>query len=391
MNPLAHTARLPRAAPARVLACGAFVKNRACLLDGEEVHWSAEHGDLGSAVGRQALQASVDRLLARAAGPVQALAHDLHPDFYSTRLALTLAGRSGLPAIGVQHHHAHIGVVIAEQAVAGPVIGLALDGMGLGSDGSAWGGEVLRVGGADAADQWQRLDHLTPLAQPGGDGAAREPWRLAAAVLFALQRGDQIEPRFAPVVGAPAARLLHRMLQQNLNCPRSSSAGRWFDAAAGALGLSVRQSAEAEAALALEDLAGQWLAEHPGFGVERASLDLHPIVGELFALASQGHDGIAHGAAWFHCALAQGLAQRAVAAAAVHATHRVVLAGGCLANRVLRERLGTALQRAGLAVLTPQVAGCGDAGLALGQAWVAACTVAAAAITPAAAELTLEP
>jgi len=391
MNPLAHTTRLARAAPARVLACGAFLKNRACLVDGDLAHWSALHGDLGDGASRQALQVSVDGLRARASGPLQALAHDLHPDFFSTGLALAIARQTGVPAIGVQHHHAHIGVVVAEQGVPGPVIGLALDGMGLGLDGSAWGGEVLLVGGVDAAHHWRRLDHLKPLAQPGGDAAAREPWRLAAAVLFALRRGAEIEPRFAPAVGAPAARLLHRMLQQDLNCPRSSGAGRWFDAAAGALGLSVRQTGEAEAALALEALAGQWLADHPDFAVEQASLDLHHVVGGLFALAAQGGDAVARGAARFHCALAAGLAQRAVAAAATHATRRVALAGGCLANQVLRERLGAALKRAGLAVLAPRAAGCGDAGLALGQAWVAACTVAASATAPAASELALAP
>jgi len=393
MNPLAHTTQLPRAAPARVLACGAFLKNRACLMEGSQAHWSVLHGDLDNPTHREALQASVSDLLARASGPVQALAHDMHPDFYSTRLAQAVAAERGLPAIGVQHHHAHIGGVLAEQAppvpASAPVIGLALDGMGLGPDGSAWGGEVLRVGSGYAAHHWQRLDHLAPLTQPGADAAAREPWRLAAAVLFALRRGAEIEARFAPQVGMPAAALLHRMLQQDLNCPRSSSAGRWFDAAAGALGISVRQSGEAEAAIALEALARDWLAEHPSFAVEATSLDLHGLVGELFALAPQGPAAVARGAAWFHCALASALAQRAIAAAGAHASRCVVLAGGCFANGVLRHRLSTTLQQAGLSVRVPQDAGFGDAGLALGQAWVAACTVAEQAHQPAAPELSL--
>lgn len=374
MNALAHTTRLPHAAPARVLACGAFLKNRACLIDGDQAHWSALHGDLGEASSRDALAQSLDMLRARATGPLHAVAHDLHPDFYSTHLAIAMAQRLGVPAIGVQHHHAHIGVVLAEQSVSGPVIGLALDGMGLGSDGGAWGGEVLWVGGSAQAQQWRRLDHLTALALPGGDAAAREPWRLAAAVLFALGRGSEIEPRFSPHVGAATARLLHVMLQRDLNCPHSSSAGRWFDAAAGALDLSVRQSFEAEAAIALEQLARDWLVDHPDFEFNWSSLDLYPIVAELFALQTQGIEARARGAAQFHLALAGGLAQRAIDAAAAHGTRQVVLAGGCLLNRVLGQRLRANLNCAGLTVLEPQAAGCGDAGLALGQAWIAGCT-----------------
>ena len=375
MNELAHTTRLPRAAPARVLACGAYLKNRACLVDGDQVHWSPLHGDLGEAANCAALERSIESLLSRALGPLQAVAHDLHPDFHSTRVALALAEQMQVPAIGVQHHHAHIGVALAEHAVAGPVIGLALDGVGLGDDGSAWGGEVLWVNGLAAAHQWQRLDHLVPLALPGADAAAREPWRMAAAALFALGRGDEIEARFAPAVGAPAARGVHTMLQRDLQCPRSSSAGRWFDAAAGALALSVRQAFEAEAAMTLEVRAREWLQAHPEFELPWTSLYLRPLLAELFTLADSGSQAQAQGAAMFHLALAGGLAHRAIEAARTHGTHTVVVGGGCFANRVLTERLGAALQRAGLGVFQPQDAGCGDAGLALGQAWIAACAV----------------
>lgn len=352
----------------RVLACGAYLKNRACLVDGDAVHWSAAHGNLSEVASCEALAASIDQLVARASGPLHAVAHDLHPDFHSTRLAIALAGRLGIPAIGVQHHHAHIGVALAEQAIAGPVIGIALDGVGLGTDGAAWGGELLWVDKADC----RRLAHLAPLALPGGDAAAREPWRMAASVLFALGRGGEIAPRFASVVGASQAQLLQLMLERDLNCPRTSSAGRWFDAAAGALGVSVKQSVEAEAAIALERLARDWLNDHPTFAFDWPSLDLHPLVAELFSL--HGHEAQARGAAQFHLALASCLAHRAVSAAADHGTDKVVLAGGCFYNRVLSQRLRTHLSQAGLTVLAPAT-DCGDAGLALGQAWIAARTV----------------
>ena len=252
VNPLAHTARLARPARRRVLGCGAYLKNRACLVDGDQAHWSALHGDLGTPESRHVLTQSIEALLALASGPLHAVAHDLHPDFYSTQIAAELAQRQDIPAHALQHHHAHVGAVLAEQGIRHPVIALTLDGFGLGADGSPWGGEVLWVDGADHGHAFQRVGNLVALAQPGGDAAAREPWRLAAAVLFATGYGDEIETFSAPLVGSVATKTVHTMLQRDLNCPRSSSAGRWFDAAAGALGISVRQSHEAEAAMALE-------------------------------------------------------------------------------------------------------------------------------------------
>ena len=370
-------ATLPKSTPARVLACGAYLKNTACLIQDRRVLWSTPHGDLTSAVNRQALEASVDELLELASGPIDAVAHDLHPDFHSTHVAQALAHRLGVPAIAVQHHHAHIAVVHAEQAVDVPVIGLALDGVGLGSDGLAWGGEVLWVDGGIAAHQWSRQAHLAPLAMPGGDVAAREPWRMAASVLHAGGRSDEIEARYAPVVGASASRMLRRQMERQLNCPATTSAGRWFDAAAGALGISVRQSVDAEAAIALEKLARAFLLAHPGFDVAWTSLDPSALVADLFELSKLGEAERQRGAAQFHLGLASGLAHGAIDAARRQNVRTVVLGGGCFLNRVLRERLTMSLEDAGLTVLRPDTVPCGDAGLALGQAWIAACEVGA--------------
>ena len=391
MNPAAHTIRLAQPAPARVLACGAYLKNRACLVDGDRLHWSAVHGDLADADSRAALVQSMHALRAAARGPLAAVAHDLHPDFFSTHLALEVAGQLGVPAVAVQHHHAHVAVVVAEQALQPACIGIALDGMGLGNDGSAWGGELLWVGGAHAVAQWHRRGSLAPLALPGGDVAAREPWRLAAAVLHALGRGDEIVPLFGPLVGSAVADTVRLMLARGLHCPRSSSAGRWFDAAAGALGLCLRQESEAAAAMALEAAAAGALDAPDGGDLPvPLSLDLAPLVGHLLGLRGQGAVALGRGAAWFHQALAGGLAQAARHHAAAAGCTQVVLAGGCLANRLLVRLLRQALQDVGLQVFTAQAAGCGDAGLALGQAWVAAWTVAGQADTARSDALALE-
>lgn len=371
---------LPRPAPARILAVGAWLKNAACRLDGTRVLMSPLHGDLDDPAACTALEDSVQRLLAL--GPVDAVAHDLHPDFHSTRLALALAQQLGVPAIGIQHHHAHIAVVQAEQGITGPLVGLALDGVGLGTDGTPWGGELLLVHGA----RWQRLGHLQPLALPGGDAAAREPWRLAAAVLHALGRGAEIPQRLGPAVGDSAAKLVAAMLARGLNCPASTSAGRWFDAAAGLLGLSVRQAAEAEAAIALERLATdtvtalptliEALAQEiqPPLAGADGTLALLPLLEHVAARGDAGRPGEA--AALFHVQLADALAGWAQRAAQQHGALQVALGGGCFFNRLLSARLLDTLAALGLPTLRPQGVGCGDAGLALGQAWAAALQLA---------------
>lgn len=356
-----------------VLAVGAWLKNAACLVLDGRVHWSPVHGDLSDPAACDALERSVQALArqAEAAGaPVQALAHDLHPDFFSTRLAIATADALGVPAIGVQHHHAHLAAVVAEHGIEGPVVGLALDGVGLGTDGRPWGGELLWLEGA----QWQRLGHLQPLALPGGDRAAREPWRMAASALHSLGRAEEIVPRFAPVVGEAVAAGVRQMLDKGLNCPLTSSAGRWFDAAAGALGLCHHQQDEAQAAIALEQAAARALAVQPdrpplAGAVHHADgrIDLRAVLAQLFDAPDADV-----AAAGFHLALADALAEALIAAARGRGVHTAALGGGCFFNRILRERTVQRLQAAGLRVCQTGDKGCGDAGLAIGQAWVAA-------------------
>jgi hydrogenase maturation protein HypF len=369
-----------------ILALGAWLKNTACVWQDGHVRWSAPHGDLRSPQACAALQASCEVLLAqaRAAGhPVRAVAHDLHPDFFSTHLALQQADVLGIPAIGVQHHHAHIAAVMAEHQLQGPVLGLALDGVGLGADGSAWGGELLWLHGA----QWRRMGHLWPLALPGGDRAAHEPWRMAASALHAVGRADDIVPRWSPRVGLNLAQGVRHMLDMGLNCPRTSSTGRWFDAAAAVLGLCVRQQDEAQAAMALEEAARRWLSQHPSTPFTTAcalvvcdaqglcNLDVRPVWASLLETPAWQVDTptwqVDEAAARFHEGLIAGLADWVQVVSQRTATKRVCLGGGCFFNSILREGLTQQLQALGFEVYQPATQ-CGDAGLALGQAWVAA-------------------
>lgn len=366
---------------ARILACGAFLKNSACLLDTDARAplWSAVHGDLSNPAACRALEQSAQELIARAGGTIDAVAHDLHPDFFSTRLALRLAGERGIPALAVQHHHAHAAAVLAEHGVDGPVIALALDGVGLGPDGTAWGGELLWVHGARS----QRVGHLGPLALPGGDVAAREPWRMAAALLHASGQAQQIVARFAPVVGEAAARTVQAMLARGLNCPQTTAAGRWFDAVAGLLGLSVRQEGEAQAAIALEQAAARHLQAHGGVLAPHGDpadvavdsmggIDLRPLCRPWMQWQAPTPEQTDEAAARFHGTLADALVAQAVHAARLRGVRSVALGGGCFANRILAARTTAGLQAQGLRVLAARALSCGDAALALGQAWVAA-------------------
>lgn len=436
-TPMSRTAT-PAPSAATVLALGAWLKNSACLCQGGRVQWTAVHGDLSDPQSCMALRASALALIrqARASGgpPLAALAHDLHPDFYSSQLAQELAAELGLPAVAVQHHRAHIGAVMAAHGLDEPVLGLALDGFGLGSDGGAWGGELLWLEGA----QWQRLGHLHPLALPGGDQAARQPWRMAASALHACGLGAQIGAHWGARVGASRAATVQQMLARGLNCPLSSSAGRWFDAAAAALGLCLEQDDEAQAAVALEqaaaralergtplpdlplpsllpgaatqsatgvgtgfdatatpltssqilDLRPPWLALHEAAAPLRLGRTANatlPTAPDRAAAPPSAHTAPAPSiaaqaalAAAFHLRLADGLADWVLAAARARQTRSVALAGGCFYNRILRQRLQARLIEAGQHVYLQTAQGCGDAGLALGQAWVAAQELAAA-------------
>ena len=291
-----------------------------------------------------------------------ACAHDLHPDFYSSRFAARFARTHDIPAFAIQHHHAHIAAVCAEHGHPGPALGLALDGVGLGTDGTAWGGELLRVDGAG----FSRLAHLGMIRLPGGDRAAREPWRVAASVLHALGRGHEIAERF-PRAGAA---VVTEMLDRGTNCPVTTSAGRWFDAAAALLGIREVTAFEGQAAMQLEALAAAHGPVEPDRALWRigahGSLDLLPLADRLADMKDA-----ASCAALFHATLVQALAEWVLAACAREAIATVALGGGCFVNAILSTGLRRELAAGGLTVLEARQAPANDGGIALGQAWAA--------------------
>jgi len=345
-----------------IVALGGHFKNSICVTRGDEAFVSQHIGDLDNAATCLALVEAVDHLQRILEVEPVAVAHDLHPDFFSTRHAGRLANALGIPMHGVQHHHAHIAAVLAEHRMDGPVLGLALDGVGLGTDGAAWGGELLKVHGA----QCERLGRFAELRLVGGDIAAREPWRMAAAALCRGGRGDEIRRRFAD---EPATRIVGALLERGVG-PLTSSAGRHFDAAAGLLGVKRRMAFEGQAAMLLEGLAdahGCVAPDRAGFRITADNqLDLTQL---LMRLADTADPAL--GAALFHATLIEALAEWTAGAAESTGLATVACGGGCFLNAILAHGLRLALRSRGIAMLEARGVPPNDGGLALGQAWVA--------------------
>jgi hydrogenase maturation protein HypF len=356
--------RLARAGPP-VIALGGYFKNTVCVTREDEAFVSPHIGDLDNAPTCTALTEAVEHLTSILEVEPRIVAHDLHPDFFSTRHAARLAERFGARLVGVQHHHAHVAAVVAEHRVTGPVLGLALDGVGFGSDGEAWGGELLRVDGS----RFRRLARFEPLRLPGGDVAAREPWRMAAAALAACGRAAEIASRFAD---EPAANAVAAMLERGFRAPQTSSAGRAFDAAAGLLDVKRRMAFEGQAAMLLEGLAERHGEVEPRRELYRIAHDNTLDLAALYAALADERDA-AYGAALFHATLAAALAEWVDRMAQAIDIGVVACGGGCFLNANLARGLRRAFATRGIVMLEAMAVPPNDGGLSLGQAWVGSC------------------
>ncbi len=337
------------------LAVGAHLKNTICITRGDEAFISQHIGGMDNPETIRFFEETVAHLLDILQVTPELVAHDAHPDFYSTRFAAGL----GLPTIAVQHHHAHLAAVAAEHQIHGPAIGLALDGFGLGDNNESWGGELLLLEGAG----YRRLGHLAPLKQPGGEVAARQPWRMAAAVLGRLGRGEEIANRFR---GQRGAGQLAQLLAKDINCPPTTSCGRLFDAACGLLAVQPLSTFEGQAPMQLEGLVTRPEVMKGGWRIEGGNLEFWPLLARLADC-----DDAVMGANLFHGTLMAGLADWAARAARKTGVRTVLLGGGCLLNQVLTEGLTRRLSGHGLKALTARQVPPNDGGLSLGQAWVA--------------------
>ena len=353
---------------APLLACGAHLKNTFCLAQGRDAYLGPHIGDLDNLATLAAYERAVARLQRFVGIEPEIIAHDLHPDYQSTRYALA---RPEACKIAVQHHHAHVAAVMAEHGLAGPVFGVAYDGTGLGSDGTAWGGEILL---ADFAG-FERLATLRPIPLAGGDLAIQQVWRLALALLDDAFAGDPPVDALAlfKLISASEIALCRRMIAEKLNTPLGHGAGRYFDAM-GAIGLAATHSHfEGQVAMRWNFVADAGETGRYDFALDATGrpwlMDLRPMVRQATMDLVAGH-APALVSARFHNTLVAVTAEILRLLRQQHGKHPVVVTGGCFQNARLAESLLVALAPE-FAVHLPGQVPPGDGGLALGQAVVA--------------------
>jgi len=353
---------------APLLACGAQLKNTFCLAQGRDAFLGPHIGDLDNLDTLAAYEHAVARLQRFVGIEPEIIAHDLHPDYQSTRYALA---RPEARKIAVQHHHAHVAAVMAEHGLVGPVVGVAYDGTGLGSDGTAWGGEILL---ADFV-YFERLATLRPIPLAGGDLAVQQVWRLALALLDDAFAGDPplADLDLFKLIPAGEIALCRRMIAEKLNTPLAHGAGRYFDAL-GAIGLGAAQlHFEAQVAMRWNFVADASETGHYDFALDSTGrpwqVDLRPMVRQA-TMDLVGRRAPAVVSARFHNTLVAATAETVRLLCQQHGKHPVVLSGGCFQNARLSESLLAALSPEFSCYLPGQVPP-GDGGLALGQALIA--------------------
>jgi len=369
-------------APEPILAVGPELKNAVCLVRASEAFVSQHIGDLKHPIAADYFEKTVEKMERLLEIRPKTIAHDLHPAYYSTRYARRRAEEEGLRLVGVQHHHAHIASVMAEHGLEGETIGLAMDGTGYGTDGTVWGGEVLRAAAAD----FQRLGHLACVSLPGGDAAVEHPVRTAWAFLLEAYGPEEAERRLVGRLAETRSkdrRIWADMVAKGVSAPRACSLGRLFDAVSVLAGVSAENTYEGQAAIELEAAAGDRPdeAEPYAFAIAEPTggeggwiVETVPIIRGVVADAEAGLDA-ALVSARFHATVAAML--RAAARRARDETRlaRITLSGGCFANARLVRLLAAALEVDGFEVYLHRDVPPSDGGVALGQAYVAAARV----------------
>lgn len=348
---------LSEALPAMV-ATGAHLKNTVAVSVDQQVFVSQHIGDLETQEAVSTFQRALKDLQALYEQPPELIACDLHPDYRSTHLAQKLAQQFQKPLVRVQHHYAHVLACMAEHRLAAPVLGVAWDGTGYGTDSTIWGGEFLRVG----ADSFERCAYLRPFRLPGGEQAIREPRRIALGLLFELY-GNNL-PDIARL-GFTASELgvLKGALTAKLNAPLTSSIGRLFDGVSALVGLRQRVSFEGQAAMDLE-FACEGITSQRSYllGSVSGAIDWSGMLAGILADLAAGRT-VGEIAATFHNTLVEMI----VSVAARQQIEQVVLSGGCFQNKRLLEDSVNLLRKAGFRPYWSQKIPSNDGGIALGQ------------------------
>lgn len=355
-----------------VLACGAELKNTFCLAKNEFAFISHHIGDLENAETLDSFEKGIEHFKRLFSIKPEIIAHDLHPEYLSTKYAL----ESSLRAVGVQHHHAHIAGCMAENNIAKEkVIGVAFDGLGYGPDGTLWGGEFLVC---DLKD-YKRAAHLSCIPLPGGSMAIKEPWRTACSHLYYAFGKDfpSLDIEFIRKLGRNSAKNIEQVISGGLNSPLTSSMGRLFDAVSAILNIRHSINYEGEAAIELEQSAdpGQIKESPYEFDILKEKgggilIDPRPLIA---GIAKDAGKGAAKGkiSAGFHFAVARMMLDVCRLIAKETGLKKVVLGGGVFQNLLLLQNSYKLLDKAGFKVYFNSKTPANDGGISLGQAAVA--------------------
>jgi hydrogenase maturation protein HypF len=361
---------LPFSAPHDILACGAQQKSTFCLVKESKAFLSQHIGDLENLETLEHFQDSLELYQRLFRVEPKVIAHDMHPDYLSTHLAHDYPAPSAVRVV-VQHHHAHIVSAMVEHGIRGPVIGVAYDGTGYGTDGAVWGGEILI---ADWAS-FRRAAHLRYAPMIGGEAAIRKPYRMAVGYMWELCSRCAVDfETFFDAVPVAERILLRRQFDAKLNSPLTSSCGRLFDAAAALLGLCWEALYEGQPAVELEALADPEVDEIYPYDIIREGdgwvIDPAATLRALWCEAMAGRP-VSKIAATFHNTVAWFTRAACRAIRDRDGLNQVVLSGGCFQNAFLTRRLLEGLTKDGFEVFTHRQVPPNDGGISLGQAAVA--------------------
>lgn len=356
-----------------ILACGAELKNTFCLTNQNHAFLSQHIGDLENEETLQNFEHTIELYKKLFRAKPEIIAYDMHPEYLSTKYALELLEQDpNLTAVPVQHHHAHIVSCMVENGIADPVIGVAFDGTGFGTDGNIWGGEFL------VADYkgFQRLGHLEYVPMPGGEAAIKKPYRMALGYLktFSLDFPDwsllkDLDPK--------ELEIMKHQIEGNINTPLTSSAGRLCDGVSALAGISSEVTYEAQAAIELEEQIDSHNGNEGSYPFSVVKKDSGMQVVQLGQLLASVINDIRNGvpapivSARFHNTLTAIIVHMCLLIAQGSGLKQVALSGGVFQNRILFRSAAAALRKEGFNVLTHSIVPTNDGGIALGQAVVA--------------------
>jgi len=357
----------------QVLGCGAELKNTFCLTKDNHAFLGQHIGDMENLETLEHFESTIALYQRLFRIQPELIAHDLHPDYLATRWAQTASERSNLPLIGVQHHHAHIVSCLVDNEIQEPVIGVAFDGTGYGTDGHIWGGEFL------VADfqQFQRKAHFEYLPLPGGAAAINRPYRTAIGYIYALLGEEALTPEIPGLHGIDEVKLdlIKRQIDRSINTPLTSSCGRLFDAVSALLGIRGEIDYEGQAAVELEMAADEGtehrfypyvIEDNNGISIIR----LRELFAAILSDLTQGVS-VSTISTKFHNTVALMVSKICSRLAEKTGITRVALSGGVFQNRLLMRKVTAALETAGLAPLIHHRVPCNDGGISLGQAVIA--------------------